>query len=99
MTTTEIEAQKEAAFRGAFSEGTLQIGVSGPISLSVMQWGVDRGYVRAVGDREFNGEERQAAKAVNYDPGDKKMATFRLTSRGIAALLSRRAGGGDDGHG
>lgn len=46
---SEIEAQKERAFRAAFANGD-EISVYGPVSTSVMRWGIDRGYAERVGD-------------------------------------------------
>jgi hypothetical protein len=47
--SNKVEQQKETAFRAAFARGD-EINVYGPISVSVMRWGIDRGYAERVGD-------------------------------------------------
>lgn len=45
----KYEKQKETAFYAAFEGGNDRINVYGVISTSVMQWGIERGYVQRVG--------------------------------------------------
>ena len=40
-----IEWQKQHVFRACFEDGFQQIDVSGPTSYSVMDWGLEQGYV------------------------------------------------------
>lgn len=48
----KIEAQKERAFRAAFGDRPAGTGIHvyGPVSTSVMQWGIDRGYLKRLGE-------------------------------------------------
>lgn len=86
----KLAAQKEAAFRAAFSNGVLEIGVAGPIALSVMQWGVEREYVRDVGGSKPTGEEIQAMHMVGSSAlAEGTVKRFRLTVIGRDFITKR----------
>lgn len=64
---SEVERQKETAFRAAFANGGTEISVYGPVSTSVMQWGVDRGYAERVGETTTY-RVTAAGRAALYPP-------------------------------
>lgn len=88
MSEKRVELQKEAAFRSTFSDGNLQCDVSGPISISVMEWGVSRGYARMIETKKPDAEMMAAGKLVNFTPGE--VRTYRLTAEGRAAMQDVR---------